>query len=208
MSRRDDKRGITAAKAEGGGSYVTSALGNMSTFITLSSWSHTLRVDTQLCVAACSTLAVPRRRRSPLEEKRRICRRRIYRASKPPSLVRRKTIGRLPYQRTTTCHAWWSMTPPRGGGVRVREIGSENLFAPSHGRPTPRREYGIVRVTACVEIANGEGFSALRPWASGSSQSRFEIEDPDLPCARSISSGQHFKWDYVTRIVHATLLSI
>lgn len=101
--------------------------------------------------------------------------RRIYRASKPPSLVRRKT-GRLPYRHTTTCHTWWSMTPPRERIVRVREIGSENLFAPSHGRPTPRWEYGIVRVTACVEIANGEGFSALKLWVFGLSRVAFRLK--------------------------------
>lgn len=42
--------------------------------------------------------------------------------------------------------------------ARVREIGLENLFATSHGRPIPRREYGVAR--ECVEIASDVGSGA------------------------------------------------
>jgi len=76
-------------------------------------------------------------------------------------LVKRTTIGRLPYRRTTpprvVIHDSFERQrqryreKERGKGQRgkreererererrVREIGSENLFASSHGRPAPR----------------------------------------------------------------------
>jgi len=137
----------------------------MSTFITLSSWPHTLRVDTQLCVAARSTLAVLRRWWSPLEAKRRMCREGYTRQTAIPRKAKDHRTFAIPAQHhvpRVVIHD----SSERERGVRVREIGSENLFAPSHGRPTPRREYGIVRVTTCVEIANREGFSA-QLWTFG-----------------------------------------